>query len=138
MINVDENIKKNISIEKQIIQYVVRTAIVLVILILMSGDLNVLRGYLLGLIIGLLMFFRIVTVGKKSLKMSKERVVRYRRFQYLIRYVIYAAVLSVAFQREYLSFAGTVIGLLTMKIGIVIWGLRKVIIDTFKSLLKSK
>ncbi len=127
---------KNINIEKQIIQYVVRTAIVLVILILISGDLNALRGYLLGLIIGLLMFLRIASVGKKSLKMSKDRVVRYRRTQYFIRYVIYAAVLGVAFQRDYLSFTGTVIGLLTIKIGIVIWGLRKVIIDMLKSVLK--
>lgn len=128
--------EKKASIEKRILNQVVRTAGFLVILIVLSGDLRVLLGYLFGLIIGVLMFFRVVSTARKALRLSKKKAKWYRIGQYLIRYAVYGLTLWAAYTRDYLSFGGAVVGLLTIKIGLVAWALWRVIHNFYTSKFK--
>lgn len=129
---------KNSTTEKEIMKYIVRTAAFLVIMILLSGNLRVLAGYFFGLIIGFLMFIRMVSTAKKSLGMSKDRIKRYRIGQYLLRYMVYALTLWAAYTKEYFAFSGTVVGLLTVKLGLIVWALKRALSDFFLSKFKIK
>lgn len=129
-------VEKKTSIDKRLLNQVVRTAGFLVILIVLSGDLRVLFGYLFGLIIGVLMFLRLASTAKKALGLSKKKATWYRIGQYLIRYAVYGLTLWAAYTREYLSFGGAIIGLLTIKIGLVLWALWRVIYTFYTSKFK--
>ncbi len=127
---------KNTPIERQILNVVVRTAGFLVILIVLSGDIRILWSYLFGLTIGILMFIRMASTAKKALGLSKDKVKRYRVGQYLIRYIVYGAALWAAYTREYFSFGGAVLGLLTIKIGLVGWALWRTVNNFYVSKFK--
>ena len=128
--------------EKQIFRQVIKTAGFLVILIVISGNFRILLGYLLGLVISVLMFLRIASTTKKALKMSQSRAKSYITLQYIIRFIINGATLYVAYQRKDFSFTGTVIGLLTIKIGITSWvgwqALVKIYNNKFRKIFESQ
>ncbi|AZR74003.1 hypothetical protein BBF96_11730 [Anoxybacter fermentans] len=131
------DVKINLRTERQIIKQVVRTAGFLVILILISGNFNILRGYLFGLVISLLMFFRLASTTKKALEMSEKKAKSYIMVQYLIRYLIYAGTLAVAYKRQDFSFGGAIIGLLTIKIGLLSWAFWQVLVNLYESKFKT-
>lgn len=126
----------NIQSEKQIINQVVKTAGFLVILILVSGDLNLLKGYLFALLVSFLMFFRTMSTTKRALELPEHKVRNYMTTQYIVRYFVYAGVLGVAILRKDLRFSGAVMGLLTIKIGLLAWAVWQMVKTFYQTKIK--
>lgn len=123
----------NFQLERQIMKHVVRTAGILVILILVSGEWKVLWGYLFALLIGGLVFTHTLSTTGKVLRMSEKQARIYMGGRYVLHYLIYGCALAVAYKSPNMSFPGAVIGLLTVKIGLFSWAFGKTIVHFFKS-----
>lgn len=124
----------NFNIEKEIVKHVVRTAGVLVILILVSWDWKLFLGYVFALTISSLMFLHTLTTTKKALNMTDEKKVKhYMMRRYVLHYIINGATLAAAYKSPYLGFGGAIFGLLTIKIGLFTWAFWRNIVYFFQS-----
>ena len=76
-------------------------------------------GYLFGLIISMLSFKLLESTINRAVKMTPGRASAYSTVHYVLRYLIYFIVLSVAVIADYLNFPATVLGILMIKITII-------------------
>lgn len=77
-------------------------------------------GYLFGLIISMLSFKLLESTINRAVRMTPARASGYTTVHYILRYIIYFIVLSVAVIADYLNFPATVLGILMIKITIII------------------
>lgn len=123
----------NFQVERQIINHVVRTTGFLVILILFTGNFTLLKGFLFALAISILVFLHTLSSTKKALRLTEKSVKRFMIGRYVLHYIIYGATLAVAYKSPNLSFPGAVVGLLSIKIGLMTWAGWRTVVYFYQS-----
>lgn len=73
------------------------------------------QGYIFGTIISILGFKLLQNTINKAVEMTPSRASSYSMVHYILRYVIYAVVLTVSALAGYLNFPATLLGLLMIK-----------------------
>lgn len=76
---------------------------------------SVFLGYLFGGLVGILAFILLARTLQKASVMSPQMANKYARNQYFVRMIIYAAVILVGIEADYLNTVTVVIGLLSIK-----------------------
>lgn len=79
-------------------------------------------GYIFGTLINILTLQLMNNTVNKSVLMEPNRAKKYARANYMIRHVIYAAVLVIAALADYLNLLAAVLGLSMVKISILLLG----------------
>ena len=83
----------------------------------------IIQGYIFGTIISILGFKLLHNTINKAVEMTPGRASAYSMTHYLLRYIIYAAVLAVSALADYLNFPATLLGLLMIKVMILVSGI---------------
>ena len=79
----------------------------------------IILGYVFGAIISILGFKLLHNTINKAVEMSPGKAAAYSTVHYILRYLIYFIVLSVAAIADYLNFPAAILGLLMVKIVIL-------------------
>ena len=79
----------------------------------------IIMGLIFGSLISILNFKLLDNTVSKAVKMPSNKATGYTIFHYFARYIIYFAVLFVAFKADYLNLISTIIGLFTVKMVIL-------------------
>ncbi|MBS4536446.1 ATP synthase subunit I [Clostridium sp. D2Q-14] len=109
---------------------------VVILIIILSGIILITipepKEYVLGLIFGgiiNLLNFRLMSITlEKSLNMPQGKIMPYILANYMIRYLIYGIVLTIAALADYLNFLMVIIGFFMVKVIILL--------DTFYDMIK--
>lgn len=88
-------------------------------LLLIEDYMPYIKGYIFGLLVGILVFKLLVNSSKKAINMSLGSANNYARRQYFIRMSIYAVVLIISSKADYLNILSTFLGLIMIKISIL-------------------
>lgn len=80
----------------------------------------IILGYTFGSIISVLGFKLLHNTINRAITMSPGKANAYSMSRYMIRYIIYAIVLSVSALADYLNFPATILGLMMVKFVILI------------------
>ena len=83
----------------------------------------IIQGYIFGTLISILGFKLLENTINKSVEMTPSRASGYSMAHYMLRYIIYGVVLSVAALADYLNFPATLLGLMMVKIMILLSGI---------------
>lgn len=79
-------------------------------------------GIVFGLLISILCFELLSTAVVKAVNLPPEKAQIYAGTRYVIRLVIYAAVIFISIRADYINVVGTILGLSSIKLSIVISG----------------
>lgn len=83
---------------------------------------SVIYGYIFGMLISILGFKLLHTTINRAVEMSPKKAMAYSTVHYMLRYLIYFVVLSVAALADYLNFLATILGLMMVKFTIIASG----------------
>ena len=79
-------------------------------------------GIVFGLLISILCFELLSSAVVKAVNLPPEKAQIYAGTRYVIRLVIYAAVIFISIRADYINVVGTILGLSSIKLSIVISG----------------
>ncbi len=108
--------------EKNIFRRVIIISIFILLIMFIFIDNNepIIKGYLFGLLVGMLTFKLLVNSSKKASNMNPASAETYAKRQYGIRMSIYFTVLLISALADYLNILATFLGLIMVKIVILI------------------
>ncbi len=109
------------KMQKLILKYTYLLAGIFSLLFLTQGEYEYFLGLLLGLVISTLILRLKFLHISRSLKMEEDKANKFIRNRYFIEYIIYFAVLMVAFNNTGVNFITTILGLFLMKLTILSW-----------------
>lgn len=114
----NETLDLTIKIYKRTL--ILTLAIALISIFFVNDYISFIYGLVFGTLIALLNFTLLAKTMEKAAQMSPEKAKVYATSRYFIRYTIYGIVLYVSIIADYINVIGTIIGLLTIKVVILI------------------
>ena len=91
--------------------------------VLYDGWTAFVTGIVFGLLIAVLCFELLSSVVIRAVNLPPEKAQIYAGTRYIIRLVIYAAVIFISIKADYINVVGTILGLSSIKLSIVISGI---------------
>lgn len=83
--------------------------------IIFENKLEILKGFLFGGLIGILMFVLLARTMQKASGMHPINARKYATKQYFLRMIIYALVIFIGLKADYLNSVSVIVGLLSIK-----------------------
>lgn len=108
---------KTVKLIKDIIKWDIIVLLILagVSALIFEDKMEILKGFLFGGMIGILMFFLLARTMQKASEMAPARASKHATAQYFLRMVIYAVVIFIGLKADYLNSIAVIIGLLSIK-----------------------
>ncbi|MBP6143274.1 MAG: hypothetical protein KAZ42_00830 [Proteocatella sp.] len=91
--------------------------------VLYDGWTAFVTGIVFGLLIAVLCFELLSSAVIRAVNLPPEKAQIYAGTRYIIRLVIYAAVIFISIKADYINVVGTILGLSSIKLSIVISGI---------------
>lgn len=91
--------------------------------VLYDGWTAFVTGIVFGLLIAVLYFELLSSAVIRAVNLPPEKAQIYAGTRYIIRLVIYAAVIFISIKADYINVVGTILGLSSIKLSIVISGI---------------
>ncbi len=129
-----KNMDNPIKLQKEILKKTYLIALLPIVSALITGAMDVLLGFVFGLVISTLLLRLKYNNIRRALKMDEEKAEKFIRNRYFIEYAMYLIVLFTAARNQDLNFLAAAVGLFMMKFTVILW----TILDLFKDSIQQK
>ncbi|MFP4372326.1 MAG: ATP synthase subunit I [Halanaerobium sp.] len=121
------------KMQKEILKKTYLFALLPIISSLLTGEFDILFGFVLGLLIATLLLRLKYNNIIRALSMEEAAAEKFIRNRYFIEYALYFVVLFTAARNPGLDFLAAAVGLFMIKFIVILWSIVDLVKDTFQS-----